>query len=74
MMTKNGQLKNAIRAKKRKLDKQIDRLKDHYIVCGYGRIGRVLCNRLRSGPITSVVIECDPEMVTAMEDDGISLG
>jgi hypothetical protein len=27
---------------RRKLDKQIAKLKDHYIVCGYGRIGRVL--------------------------------
>jgi len=28
---------------RRRLDRQIDRLKDHYIICGYGRIGRVLC-------------------------------
>ena len=25
---------------RRRLDKKIDRLKNHYIVCGYGRIGR----------------------------------
>ena len=27
---------------RRRLDKKIDRLKNHYIVCGYGRIRRVL--------------------------------
>jgi voltage-gated potassium channel len=31
---------------RRRLDKKIDRLKNHYIICGYGRIGRVLCNNL----------------------------
>ena len=31
---------------RRKLDKQIARLKDHYIICGYGRIGRVLARYL----------------------------
>ena len=33
---------------RRRLDKKIDRLKNHYIVCGYGRIGRVLCRNLSS--------------------------
>jgi len=27
---------------RRRLEKKIDRMKNHYIVCGYGRIGRVL--------------------------------
>jgi voltage-gated potassium channel len=27
---------------RRSLDKKIGRLKNHYIVCGYGRIGRIL--------------------------------
>ena len=31
---------------RRRLDKKINRLKNHYIVCGYGRIGSVLCRLL----------------------------
>ena len=42
---------------RRSLEKKIDRLKDHYIVCGYGRIGKVLCKRLQDRPIDVVVIE-----------------
>lgn len=31
---------------RRRLDRRIDRLRNHYIVCGYGRIGRILCQTL----------------------------
>ncbi|MBT8369474.1 MAG: NAD-binding protein [Deltaproteobacteria bacterium] len=56
---------------RRRLDKKINRLKNHYIVCGYGRIGRVLCRNLQRNPIDVVVIEKDPEMIPMMDEDGI---
>ena len=56
---------------RRRLDKKIDRLKNHYIVCGYGRIGRVLCRNLQRNPIDVVVIEKDPAMIPVMDEDGI---
>lgn len=56
---------------RRRLDKKITRLKNHYIVCGYGRIGRVLCMNLRQKPIDIVVIEKDPGLVPVMEEDRI---
>ena len=56
---------------RRRLDRQIDRLKDHYIICGYGRIGRVLCRRLRDKPINLVVLENNPELISAMDEDGV---
>jgi voltage-gated potassium channel len=56
---------------RRRLDKKIDRLKNHYIICGYGRIGRVLCRHLKRAGIDIGVIEKDPEQITAMDEDGI---
>src|SRR4030043_903477 len=32
---------------RRKVEKQISALKDHYIICGYGRIGSLICQELR---------------------------
>lgn len=56
---------------RRKLDKKIDRLKDHYIVCGYGRIGRVLCNQLTiNNPLELIVIEQNDHLVPILEEDG----
>jgi len=34
----------------RRLDQKINRLKNHYIVCGYAWIGRVNCRNLRRKP------------------------
>ncbi len=42
-----------------KLDHQIKKLSDHYIVCGYGRIGRLLTQYLVQKYIDVVVIERD---------------
>ncbi|RJP81997.1 MAG: potassium channel protein [Desulfobacteraceae bacterium] len=56
---------------RRRLDKKIHRLKNHYIVCGYGRIGRVLCENLKTKPVDLVVIEKDEAHIPAMERDDV---
>jgi voltage-gated potassium channel len=56
---------------RRRLDKHIDRLKNHYIICGYGRIGRVLCRNLQRTVHELVVIEKDSDQVPAMDLDGV---
>jgi voltage-gated potassium channel len=53
------------------LNNKIKRLKNHYIVCGYGRIGRVLCKNMRKKPVDLVVIESNKELIPVMEEDGI---
>lgn len=52
---------------RRRLDKQIDRLKNHYIICGYGRIGRDLCRNLQRTPYDLVVVEKNPDLVRVTE-------
>ncbi len=54
-----------------KLDKQINKLKNHYIICGYGRIGRVLSKYLIQKYIDVVVIEKDECRLQTMNEDGI---
>jgi len=56
---------------RRKLDKKINRLNNHYIVCGYGRIGRVLCKTVRRSPIDLVVIEGDEKLIATMNHDNV---
>jgi len=56
---------------RRKVDKKINRLKHHYIVCGYGRIGRVLCNKLKENHISFIVLEKNTELIHIMEEDGV---
>jgi voltage-gated potassium channel len=56
---------------RRKLDTQINKLKDHFIICGYGRIGRVLARFLIEKYINVVVIECNEKRIPKLDEDGV---
>ena len=56
---------------RRRLEQQINRLKNHYIVCGYGRIGRVLCRYLVQKYLDVVVIEKNLDRIPVIDEDGV---
>ncbi|MEW6213903.1 MAG: potassium channel protein [Nitrospirota bacterium] len=45
---------------RRRLEKKIKELKNHYIICGYGRMGRIIGKELRNNGVQFVVIEKNP--------------
>jgi len=63
-----GELKQVWVLKRRK--KMIEKLKDHYIICGFGRMGAYICKRLKEQNIPFVVIEKDPSMEIRIESEG----
>ncbi len=58
---------------KRLMAKELARLKDHYIVCGYGRIGKVICSTLDENERRFVVIESDAEEYRNIADAGYTV-
>jgi len=48
---------------KRRTKRMIDNLKDHYIICGYGRVGRGAAEELRYAGVPFVVVDISPERV-----------
>jgi voltage-gated potassium channel len=56
---------------RRKLDRQINKLKNHYIICGYGRMGRALARFLIQRYLDVVVIEQNQARTPVMDEDGI---
>lgn len=56
---------------RRKVERKIASLKNHYIICGYGRIGRLICMELKSHGIDFVVIDSDEAMLQKMEKEKI---
>lgn len=52
---------------RRRMEKRIGALVDHYVVCGFGRIGAVLCRELASKPVPFVVVEQHEERVREAE-------
>jgi voltage-gated potassium channel len=56
---------------RKKLERQIEKLKDHIIICGYGRVGRIICEEIyRSKPTPLVVIDSDSTVTAKIEEDG----
>ena len=48
---------------KRRNKRMIDKLKDHYIICGFGRVGRGAAAELQHAGVPFVVVDIDPERV-----------
>jgi len=53
-----------------KLRKKIARLEGHYIVCGYGRIGHVICRQFVAENIDFVIIEENTETIQRIAEEG----
>ena len=51
-------------------DKMIAKIKNHYIVCGCGRIGHLICRELKADKMDFVVIENNPEVIQKIEEEG----
>ncbi len=63
----SGQIQNILG--RRRLEYKIENLKEHYIICGYGRIGHHICH-LIARELPFVVVENDPERIKALEESG----
>lgn len=58
--------------KQKKMQKKIDRMEDHVIICGYGRNGKQAAQKLMSYKKKFVVIEMDKELVEKHQSEMVS--
>lgn len=49
-----------------RMDKKLASLNNHFIVCGYGRVGKVVCDELSRNKIKFAVIERNPDLIEEM--------
>ncbi|MBI1921429.1 MAG: potassium channel protein [Geobacter sp.] len=63
-----GQIQRIIGRKK--VEKKIETMKEHYIICGFGRMGSLICRELAAKPLPFVVIERDPLVLEKLRDEG----
>jgi voltage-gated potassium channel len=66
--TLEGQLRKILGRKK--LESRISKLANHYIICGYGRIGHLICREFQSRPTPFVVVEKDPHHIERLDREG----
>jgi len=56
--------------RRRRMEKELKNLKDHYIICGYGRMGKTVCERLKEEKLPFVVIDNKEEKIEELEQIG----
>lgn len=63
-----GQIQRVIGRKK--VEKQIEGLNSHYIICGFGRIGSLICKEFKANGLQFVVVEKDSDRSEYLEEEG----
>jgi voltage-gated potassium channel len=63
-----GVLSGALAERRRR--QSIDRLHDHYIICGYGRVGRRVAEEFRQSGASFVVLDHSDDAIAAAEERG----
>jgi len=53
-----------------KLEKIIGKMQNHYVICGCGRIGHLICRELAAEKVDFVVIDNVPEVIQKVEEEG----
>ena len=58
---------------RKRLNKKIENLRNHYIICGYGRMGSIICKELMQSKSPFVVIEASSELLATLDADILAL-
>jgi len=58
------------RLQRRRQAHMLDTISDHFIICGYGRIGSIVANQFQRQNVPYVVVERDSERLQVAMDDG----
>lgn len=53
-----------------KMDKTIKKMNGHYVICGCGRIGFLICKELADEKVEFVVIDNDPQNIQRIDEEG----
>lgn len=63
-----GQIQKALGGKR--MENEIEKLRNHAIICGYGRIGRMIAAQLEVGGIPYVILDQAPDRVAEARESG----
>jgi len=54
---------------RKKVEKMVEALTDHYIICGYGRMGSLICKEFTAKPLPFVVVEKDADIIEKLKEE-----
>ena len=56
---------------RRRMQRIIDSLNDHVIICGYGRIGSIVAREIIAENVPTVIVENNPDIGRVLDEQGI---
>lgn len=56
--------------KKRKMENAIKKISQHFIICGFGRIGKIIAESIHKAGIPLVIVENNPNLISEIEKGG----
>jgi voltage-gated potassium channel len=65
----HGVLTGAMAERRRR--RMIERISDHYIICGYGRVGRQVGTEFHDAGVPFVVLDFNPDVLKIAQEDGV---
>lgn len=57
----------------RRMRRRVERMRDHFIICGYGRVGRRVAAEFRAAGVAYVVVDVRPEALEIASEQGAPL-
>lgn len=60
------------RNRRRRMEKRVQQLSNHFVICAYGRVGRTVAREFTAEGVPFVVIESREEMEEHMIEDGVT--
>jgi voltage-gated potassium channel len=58
--------------RRKRMQRRMDKLENHFVVCGYGRVGRAVVRELESEGASFAVVELEENLAERMEADGVA--
>jgi len=55
---------------RKRVEKMIDSLNGHYIICGFGRIGSLICKEFKANGLQFVIVEKSVETLEKLDEEG----
>lgn len=62
----------ALSSRRRRMQRRVERMRDHYILCAYGRVGRTVARELEAEGADFVVVESRTELEPDLQRDGVA--
>ena len=58
--------------RRRRMEYKASQLRNHFIVCGFGRMGKVICSELSSQNLSFVIIDSNSDKINDIRESGLT--